>query len=101
MSNGSWGDFSKYAECDHWLWKKLPNPPGGHVGMDYMLVYRLIQTMRLGLVPDMDVYDAATWAAPVALSSASIKAGSSPVEFLDFTRGKWTEKRSGVDSIPA
>ncbi|MFB7394132.1 MULTISPECIES: Gfo/Idh/MocA family protein [unclassified Streptomyces] len=95
-----WADFSAYAgEFDHWLWKDHANPPGGHGGMDYIMVFRLMQCMRLGLVPDFDVYDAATWTAPVPLSHASIKAQGAPQEIPDFTRGEWRRARSGVDSV--
>ncbi|MFD8823291.1 Gfo/Idh/MocA family protein [Streptomyces sp. NPDC059605] len=97
-TNDSWGDFSKYQDWDHWLWKEHANPPGGHGGMDYMLVFRLMQCMRLGLVPDFDVYDAATWTAPVPLSHLSIKAKGAPQQIPDFTRGEWRKARSGMDS---
>ncbi|WP_405709777.1 MULTISPECIES: Gfo/Idh/MocA family protein [unclassified Streptomyces] len=97
-TNDSWGDFSKYQEWDHWLWKEHANPPGGHGGMDYMLVFRLMQCMRLGLVPDFDVYDAATWTSPVPLSHLSIKAKGAPQQIPDFTRGEWKKARSGMDS---
>ncbi|MBD0708170.1 MULTISPECIES: Gfo/Idh/MocA family protein [unclassified Streptomyces] len=94
-----WGDFGAYAgEFDHWLWKDHANPPGGHGGMDYIMIYRLTQCLRLGLVPDFDVYDAATWTAPVPLSNASIKAKGAPQEIPDFTRGEWRKARPGVDS---
>jgi hypothetical protein len=36
-----------------------------------------------------DAYDAATWSAVFPLSIASVAAGSQPVEFPDFTQGKW------------
>ncbi|MFF0474688.1 Gfo/Idh/MocA family protein [Streptomyces sp. NPDC004284] len=95
----AWGDFAAYAaEFDHWLWKEHANPPGGHGGMDYIMVYRLMQCLQLGLPPDFDVYDAATWTAPVPLSHASIKANGAPQEIPDFTRGAWQKARSGVDS---
>ncbi|MEU6881052.1 Gfo/Idh/MocA family oxidoreductase [Streptomyces sp. NPDC046712] len=95
-----WGDFAAYAtEFDHWLWKEHANPPGGHGGMDYIMIYRLMQCMQLGLVPDFDVYDAATWTAPVPLSHASIKAKGAPLAIPDFTRGEWKKARSGVDSV--
>ncbi|MGW0118688.1 Gfo/Idh/MocA family protein [Streptomyces sp. NPDC003327] len=98
-TNHQWGDFSAYAdEFDHWLWKEHANPPGGHGGMDYIMVFRLMQCMRLGLPPDFDVYDAATWTAPVPLSHASIKAKGAPQEIPDFTRGEWRKARSGMDS---
>ncbi|MFC9394848.1 Gfo/Idh/MocA family protein [Streptomyces sp. NPDC057027] len=94
-----WGDFSAYAaEFDHWLWKDHANPPGAHGGMDYIMVYRLMQCLQKGLPPDFDVYDAATWTAPVPLSHASIKANGAPQEIPDFTRGEWRRARSGVDS---
>ncbi|MER6098999.1 Gfo/Idh/MocA family oxidoreductase [Streptomyces sp. NPDC001728] len=97
--NDQWGDFSAYAgEFDHWLWKDHANPPGGHGGMDYIMVYRLMQCVQLGLVPDFDVYDAATWTAPVPLSHASIKAKGAPQEIPDFTRGEWRKARAGMDS---
>ncbi|GAU69111.1 amidohydrolase family protein [Streptomyces sp. NBRC 110611] len=98
QGNDEWGDFSRYTQWDHWLWKEHTNPPGGHDGMDYMLVFRLMQCMRLGLVPDFDVYDAATWTAPVPLSDRSIRANGAPQEIPDFTRGLWKRARPGVDS---
>ncbi|MEV0598251.1 Gfo/Idh/MocA family oxidoreductase [Streptomyces sp. NPDC050315] len=97
-SDDQWHDFGEFAEWDHWLWKEHANPPGGHGGMDYMLVFRLTQCLHLGLVPDFDVYDAATWTAPVPLSDLSIKAHGMPLEIPDFTRGDWKKARPGMDS---
>jgi hypothetical protein len=48
--------------------------------------------MKQGLPPDIDVYDAASWSAPGPLSEASIKQGSAPQKFPDFTRGKWESR---------
>jgi hypothetical protein len=62
--------------------------------MDYVMAYRLIQTMREGLAPDMDVYDAASWSAPGPLSEISVAKGSMPVRFPDFTRGGWSAARA-------
>ena len=78
------------------LWKKLAKPAeqGGHGGMDYVMSWRLVQCLREGLPPDMDVYDAAAWSAPAPLSEQSVARGSAPVEFPDFTRGRWAEKRA-------
>ncbi|NGN67102.1 Gfo/Idh/MocA family oxidoreductase [Streptomyces sp. A7024] len=97
-TDDKWHDFEEFASYDHWLWKEHANPPGGHGGMDYMMVFRVMQCMQLGLVPDFDVYDAVTWTSPVPLSHLSIKANGAPQEIPDFTRGLWKEKRSGVDS---
>ncbi|SHH10255.1 Gfo/Idh/MocA family protein [Streptoalloteichus hindustanus] len=96
-SGDRWARFEDYARYDHWLWTDVGPGPGGHGGMDYVMLYRTIQTMRLGLVPDIDVYDSATWSAPVALSVESIRRGGAPVPFPDFTRGRWRDARPGID----
>ena len=92
-----WLPIDKFkAEYEHPLWKQageLARKMGGHGGMDFLLVYRLVECMRKGLAPDIDVYDAAAWSAPGPLSEASVGLGSAPVKFPDFTRGKWKEKR--------
>ncbi len=78
------------------LWRQLEQQAkkSGHGGMDYLMSWRLVQCLREGLVPDLDVYDAASWSAPSALSEQSVAEGSVPVLFPDFTRGRWSEKRS-------
>ena len=53
----------------------------------------IIQALRNGLYPDMDVYDAATWSAPVELSARSVANRSAPVDFPDFTRDRWKTAR--------
>jgi hypothetical protein len=77
------------------LWKKLAREAesGGHGGMDYVMSYRIVQCLREGLLPDMDVYDAAAWSAPAPLSEQSVAQASAPVTFPDFTRGRWQERR--------
>jgi len=62
---------------------------GGHGGMDFLMCYRLVECMRQGTAPDIDVYDAAAWSAAGALSEISVAKGSAPLEFPDFTRGRW------------
>ncbi|MFL6352737.1 MAG: Gfo/Idh/MocA family protein [Bryobacteraceae bacterium] len=93
-----WGSIDPYKDrYQHPLWAKegeLARKLGGHGGMDFILCYRLMECMRKGLPPDMDVYDAAAWCAPGPLSQASLAHGSAPVKFPDFTRGRWKE-RSG------
>jgi len=78
------------------LWKRIGEMAkelGGHGGMDFVMAYRLVECMQKGLPPDIDVYDAASWSAPVGLSEASVKAGSAPQKFPDFTRGKWETRQ--------
>lgn len=79
-------------QYEHPLWKAvgdLARKSGGHGGMDFVMAYRLVQCLREGLVPDFDVYDAAAWSVPFPLSEQSMKKGSAPVQFPDFTRGGW------------
>jgi predicted dehydrogenase len=85
------------AKFTHPLWQKYgaeARRVGGHGGMDYIMAFRLVQTMQEGLVPDFDVYDAATWSAPLPLSEISIAKGSAPVKFPDFTRGAFASART-------
>ena len=87
-----WGSLDPYKEHQHPLWKEegaIAQKLGGHGGMDYIMLYRLLQCMREGLVPDMDVYDAAAWSAPSPLSRLSVEEGSAPTKFPDFTRDHW------------
>lgn len=100
-SGDTWrGAAALRSEYDHWLWKDLEGPAagGGHGGMDYILIWRTIQLMRTGQVPDIDVYDSAAWCAPVPLSVKSIARGGAAVEVPDFTRGEWKKLRLGLDS---
>ena len=61
----------------------------GHGGMDFMELYRLIRALRTGTPPDMNVYDAASWSVVSELSERSVANKSRPVDFPDFTLGKW------------
>jgi hypothetical protein len=61
--------------------------------MDFIEDYRLVRALHLGLVPDMDVYDAAVLSAVSELSATSIEAGGAPVPFPDFTNERWKEPR--------
>jgi predicted dehydrogenase len=98
QSNDEWGSFDDYSAYDHWLWTDVGPGPGGHGGMDYIMLWRLVQTLRLGLAPDIDVYDSAAWNAPFPLSVRSIQRHGQPIEFPDFTRGHWQTPHPGTDS---
>jgi len=89
------GSIDAWSRYQHPLWKRegeLAQKLGGHGGMDFIMLYRLLQCVREGLAPDMDVYDSATWAAIAPLSVTSVSRGSAPVEFPDFTAGKWKQR---------
>jgi len=98
MSGHQWGSFDDYAQHDHWLWTDVGPGPGGHGGMDYIMLWRLVQTMQLGLPPDIDVYDSAAWNAPFPLSILSVKGKGASIPFPDFTRGRWQTPHPGTDS---
>jgi len=80
---------------EHPLWKRLKKVArkSGHGGMDYVMSWRLVECLRKGLVPDMNVYDGAAWSVPAPLSEESVAKGSAPVAFPDFTRGAWKGAR--------
>jgi hypothetical protein len=63
------------------LWKttgELARKMGGHEGMDYIMNYRLMDCPKRGLVPDINVYDAAAWSAPTPLSETSVSHNGAP-----------------------
>lgn len=81
--------FEKY---DHPLWKQLQEEAkrhGGHGGMDFIMVWRIIYCLRNGLPLDQDVYDAAVWSVVGPLSEWSVSHRGASVDVPDFTRGKW------------
>lgn len=94
----------RFAAIDEWkkthehpLWTnigELARKKGGHGGMDFVMAWRLVQCLREGLVPDFDVYDAASWSAPLPLSQMSVARGSAPMRFPDFTRGEWSKPKA-------
>src|SRR5450432_4698740 len=80
------------ARYEHVYWKQvgeMAKELNGHGGMDFVMAYRLIQCIKEGTAPEIDVYDAAAWSAPGPLSEQSVAQGSVPMKFPDFTRGKW------------
>jgi predicted dehydrogenase len=86
----AWMPLDEYkAQWQDPLWANLgemARKRGGHGGCDFIMNYRLIQTMRVGEPPDMDVYDAADWSAPGPLSELSVISRSRPVDFPDFRK---------------
>jgi len=87
-----WDKLEAYqAEFEHPVWKRLQEKAqgAGHGGMDYIEDYRLVQALRQGIAPDINVYDSAAWCAVTPLSEKSVALGGQPVSFPDFTRGAW------------
>ncbi|MEZ5278588.1 MAG: Gfo/Idh/MocA family oxidoreductase [Opitutaceae bacterium] len=87
---------SYLARFDSPLWKKQDDGAvtGGHGGMDFVMMSRLIESLQIGRYPDIDVYDAVAWSSVFPLSVASVGRRSEPVLAPDFTRDRWkTNKR--------
>ncbi|MBI2615056.1 MAG: Gfo/Idh/MocA family oxidoreductase, partial [Gemmatimonadetes bacterium] len=80
-----------YQEFEHPLWRseRVRQASGGHGGMDFLELWRLIACLRQGVPTDMNVYDAAAWSAMVDLSERSVANRSRAVDLPDFTRGRW------------
>lgn len=89
--------YNDYREqFRHPIWDKLKQgieEHGGHGGMDFVMIYRMIDCLNNGWPLDMDVYDGAAWSAVTPLSKMSVEMGSAPLQFPDFTRGRWKESR--------
>jgi predicted dehydrogenase len=68
---------------------KYPSTRYGDGGGDYVILQQFVKAVRNKTQPPIDVYDAATWSAITSLSEQSVAAKSAPIDFPDFTRGKW------------
>ncbi len=96
-----WLDSEKYKEYrqryDHPLWKNLREQISektiGHGGMDFVMIYRLIRSMNLGIPLDINVYDSVMWSAVTPLSEISVANMSMPLFVPDFTGNTWEEAR--------
>jgi predicted dehydrogenase len=86
----AWIPLDEYkTQYEDPLWTnlgELARKRGGHGGMDFIMNYRLIQTIHEGLPPDSDVYDAAEWSAPGPLSDQSAAQRSAAIDFPNFRR---------------
>ena len=94
--NHKWEDAAAYYEqYDHFLWKALGEAArsSSHGGEDYVELHQFVRAVRNKTQTPVDVYDAATWSVIVALSEQSVAAKSAPVDFPDFTKGKWKNPR--------
>jgi len=88
-------DKEMMEEYDHPLWKKYGKEAStaGHGGMDFFVMHAFIEALKRDAPMPIDVYDGAAWMAVTALSEQSIAQGSEPVQFPDFTRGKWVTRK--------
>lgn len=84
--------FDKY---NHKLWQQLGEKAqgAGHGGMDYIMMYDFLNAVRNKKPVPLDCFDAAAWSAISALSEMSIARGGALVDFPDFTRGQWINRK--------
>jgi predicted dehydrogenase len=86
-------EFKKlYAEYEHPLYKRMGElavKMGGHGGMDFIMLARMVECLRNGEPLDQNVYEGALWSSVRPLSSQSEQEGGAPQLFVDFTRGQW------------
>lgn len=78
-------------EFNHPVWGALEEKSkgAGHGGMDFIEDFRLIEALRAGVEPDMNVYDAVALSAITELSAKSIARNGAPMAAPDFTDGQW------------
>jgi hypothetical protein len=84
--------LTRYRDMfDHPLYRHLSAKAegGGHGGMDFVMLWRVVFCLRHGLPLDQDVYDAASWSVVGPLSEISVKNRGQSVDVPDFTRGRW------------
>jgi len=81
-----------YEKYEHPLYVRLgelSKKMGGHGGMDFMMLYRIVECLREGTPLDQNIYEGCHWSAVAPLSEKSVAQGGAPQAFPDFTRGKW------------
>lgn len=90
------GEFCQ--KYDHPLHKEYESvgTRGGHGGMDWLVCRAFVEAVKREVNTPIDAYDSVTWLAIGALSEQSIKMNGAPVEFPDFTRGKWQNREPVV-----
>ena len=91
-------EYKNYREkYDHPLWAKLKKQISenevGHGGMDFVMIYRLVECLNQGLSLDFSIYDSVNTTSIVPLSELSVSQGSMPIKIPDFTGNTWKAKR--------
>ena len=85
-------------EYEHPVIKNYNPPPrrggkieghGGGGTQTPMIWHRLVSALRENRLPDWDVYDSVTSSAISPITEASVADRGKPVDFPDFTKGKW------------
>ncbi|MFZ6798859.1 Gfo/Idh/MocA family protein [Undibacterium sp. Di24W] len=80
------------AKYEHPLYVRLgelSKKMGGHGGMDFLMLYRIIECLRKAEPLDQNVYEGCLWSAVGPLSEKSVVEDGNSQVFPDFTRGDW------------
>lgn len=95
-SHHEWAQGAAWEEIavkyEHPLYKrmgKLAEEMGGHGGMDFLMLFRIIECLQQGEPLDQNVYEGCFWSAVGPLSEKSVAEDGSSQVFPDFTRGNW------------
>jgi predicted dehydrogenase len=91
-----WEDADAYfKQYDHPLWQKYGDlaEGAGHGGMDFFVIHAFVESIKEKTNTPLDAYDAAAWSSITPLSELSIAGGSKPIDFPDFTRGRWMTRK--------
>lgn len=89
-----------YEKYDHPLYTEYIAKgvkAAGHGGMDWLVCRAFIESVKAEINTPIDAYDTATWLAVGPLSEKSIQAGGAPIEFPDFTNGKWRSREPALN----
>ncbi len=86
-------DYKEYLP-DEWRDITEEQMKAGHGGIDFIMLKRFFYCVQNKLPMPIDVYDACSWMVVTALSAESIAKGSIPVEFPDFTRGRYKDRKT-------
>ena len=83
-----------YERFDHPLHREYSKigTRGGHDGMDWLVCRAFVEAVKRGTNTPIDAYDSVTLLAVGALSEMSIAGGGIPIDFPDFTDGKWQNR---------
>jgi len=94
-----WESADPYLkEYEHPVVKNYNPPPrrggkieghGGGGTQTPLIWHRLVTALRENRLPDWDVYDSVTSSAISPITETSVAYRGKPVEFPDFTKGKW------------
>lgn len=88
--NEAWEEIA--AKYEHPLYKRMgeiSQKMGGHGGMDFLMLFRIIECLREGQPLDQNLYEGCFWSAVGPLSEKSVAEDGAPQVFPDFTRGNW------------